>query len=340
MKGVSIISPGEIRMTDLPEPKLTPGGAIVKIKSAMICGSDISAFRGKGLPPKYPIVIGHEVAGEVAEIGPEGSGLKKGDRVILNPYIYCGQCYPCSLGRTNCCQSLMVLGCRNTDGAMTEYFSHPAHLLIKAPEAIPWELVPLAEPLTISLHALRRTALKAGEHVVIVGAGPIGFYAALAAKARGAVPILLDRIGPRLALARREGIEHTLHTDECDAAEAIAGLTEGRMAEVVIEASGANSQIQRTLDYASYCGRIAFTGWPSGDTPIFSPTITRKELDIRGSRTGVAEEIAEALAMIASAEVNVRACVTEMVAFDQLPQAVRKIAEQPEKYLKIGALLS
>jgi 2-desacetyl-2-hydroxyethyl bacteriochlorophyllide A dehydrogenase len=339
MKAVSIIAPGDIRLVEAPVPKAKPQEALIKIKAAMICGSDISAYRGKGVPLNYPLVIGHEVAGEIYEIAENEYGLKKGDRVILNPYIYCGECYPCSLGRTNCCEHLKVLGVQ-TDGAMSEYFAHPAALLIKVPDSIPWELIPLAEPLTISMHALHRTGLKKGEHAVIVGAGPIGIYAALAAKARGAIPILLDMIDERLELAQCEGIAHTVNTSKCDSIQAIAQITKGRMAEVVIDASGANAEIRRTLEYASYCGRIALTGWPSGETPMLTPLITRKELEIVGSRTGIAREITEAISLIASGEVNVKACISEMVAFEELPQAVMKISQRPQDYLKIGALLT
>lgn len=325
-------------MVDVPMPERKPHEALVKIRSVMICGSDVSAYRGKGVPLQYPLIIGHEVTGEVLEIGENETGIRAGDKVILNPYIYCGKCYPCSLGRTNCCENLKVLGVQ-TDGAMSEYFAHPANLLIKLPDDLPWELLPLAEPLTISLHALHRTKLQAGEHAVIIGAGPIGIYAALAAKSRGAIPVLLDIIDERLDLARREGIALTVNSARTESVEAIAQITGGRMAEVVIDASGSNGEIRRSVEYASYCGRIALTGWPTGETSMLTPLITRKELIILGSRTGVAGEIQEAISLIASGKVNVKSCISEILPFDELPAAVEKISLNPQNYLKIGAVI-
>jgi hypothetical protein len=338
MKAVSIKNPGEICLVDIPMPERKPHEALVRIRSVMICGSDISAFRGKGIPLNYPLIIGHEVAGEICEIGENENGLCVGDKVILNPYVYCGKCYPCSLGRTNCCENLKVLGVQ-MDGAMSEYFAHPANLLIKLPDDLPWELAPLAEPLTISLHALNRTQLQAGEYAAIIGAGPIGIYAALAAKARGAIPILLDIIDERIELASREGITYTVNTAKIDALEAIAQITSGRMAEVVIDASGSNGEIKRSLEYASYCGRIALTGWPSGETSMLTSLITRKELEILGSRTGVAREIHDAISLIVTGEVNVKSCISEILPFEAMPAAVVKISQNPQNYLKIGAIM-
>ncbi len=338
MKSICITSVGQISIKDIPAPQKKAGNAIVKIKAVMVCGSDISAFKGRGRPLNSPRVIGHEVAGEIYEIEENGRGLKAGDRAILNPYLYCGGCYPCSLGRTNACESLKVLGAQ-VDGAMAEYFSHPVDLLIKAPDSIPWEAVPLAEPLTISLHALHRTQLQAGEHIAIIGAGPIGVYAALAANVYGATPILLDVLDSRLQLAKDAGVPYTINTANCDAVEAIREITNGRMAEVVVEASGNNSQIQKTLEYASCCGRIALSGWPKDATPLMTPLITLKELDIRGSRTGIGSEFEEALRLIESGQVDVLAALTKLVPFDELPDAIRSMAERPQDFLKVGALL-
>lgn len=338
MKSIYITGVGQLSVKDSPAPQRKAGNAIVKIKAVMVCGSDISTFKGRGRPIDSPRVIGHEVAGEICEIEENGRGLKAGDHVVLNPYIYCGGCYPCSLGRSNACESLKVLGA-HTDGAMAEYFSHPIDLLIKAPDSIPWEALALTEPLTISLHALHRTQMQAGERIAIIGAGPIGVYAALAANVYGATPILLDVLESRLQLAKDVGVPYTINTANCDAVEAIREITNGRMAEVVVEASGNNGQIQKTLEYASFCGRIALSGWLTDATPLMTPLITLKELDIRGSRTGIGPEFEEALRLIGSGQVDVRAVLTKLVPFDELPDAIRGMAERPQDFLKVGALL-
>ncbi|GHU66742.1 putative zinc-type alcohol dehydrogenase-like protein [Clostridia bacterium] len=337
MKAISIEKPNEIVVKQVSLPTVNSNEALVRIKSVMICGSDVSAYKGRGVQIDYPRIIGHEVAGVIEQVGENDGGLKNGDHVLLNPYIYCGECYSCKQGRTNACEQLEVLGVQ-TDGAMSEYFAHPTKLLIKVSNEIPWELVPLAEPLTIAMHALHRTKLTAGEHVVIIGVGSIGLYAAQIALAYGAVPIVLDVVDSRLENAKKYGVKCVINNKKQDSIAMIREITDGRMAEVVVEASGVKSEIRRTVDYASYLGRIAFTGWPTGETPILTPMITKKELDIRGSRTGVKEELEESILLMQSGKVDVKSVLSEVVAFDELPDAVRRIASNPTDYLKIGSV--
>lgn len=336
MKAFVLEGPGKASLQEREIPRPEAGEALVRITAASICGSDISAFRGHGQSVPYPLILGHEAVGVIEEIGENEGGLQKGDRVILDPYLYCGHCYPCSLGRTNCCESLRVLGVQ-TDGAMKEYIAHPSHLLHKVPEEIPLELSPLAEPLTIALHGLHRCAVKAGEHIAIIGAGPIGLLAAMAALHYGAAPILIDIVEERLSLARELGVQYTIHAKEEDVLARISDITGGRMAEAVLEMSGSNEGIRNTLLYSSYCARIALTGWPSGETALPTSLITRKELDIRGARTS-AGEFAEALELIASGKVNARAVLSDTVAFEDLPRAMQDQSDFPSKYLKITAL--
>ena len=200
MKAVYMEKPWNIEISDVQMPKPKEGEALLRVKSAGICGSDIGAFRGTNGLVSYPRIIGHEIAGEVISI-PENNknGIKPGDRVIVDPYLYCGHCYPCSIGRTNCCVDLKVLGV-HVDGGMAEYFCHPADMLLKVPDDMPWDIIPLAEPLTIALHGIHRLNLKAGEHIAINGAGPIGLLAAMVALHYGAEPIMIDLVKERLAI--------------------------------------------------------------------------------------------------------------------------------------------
>lgn len=336
MKCVYLESPGKIEIKEIQEPIRSENQVLLKVESVGICGSDIGAFRGVNPLVTYPRIIGHEVVGTVVEIGENKKGIKAGDRVIVDPYIYCGNCYPCSIGRTNCCEDLKVIGV-HIDGGMTELFTHPAELLNKVPTNIPLEQIPAAEPLTIALHAIHRTNVKAGEHIAIIGAGPIGLLVALATIAYGAVPILIDIVDTRLEQAKALGIKHTINTATEDALKEIKEITNGRMSEVVIEASGANQAIRNSIDYASYAGRIAFTGWPKAETNLPTNLITKKELDIRGARTS-AGEFEEALALMSAGTIDVGAVISRVVRMDKIPEAVKKLSEYPDKYLKINGI--
>ncbi|MFT4172957.1 MAG: alcohol dehydrogenase catalytic domain-containing protein [Rhodocyclaceae bacterium] len=338
IKTILLEAPGKIALARTPLPRKSAHEALIRVESVGICGSDVGAYRGTNPLVSYPRIIGHEVAGVVVE---GGDGLPPhiavGDRVIVDPYIYCGICYPCSIGRTNCCERLRVIGV-HVDGGMRELFAHPARLLHKATTGLRVDQIPLAEPLTIALHALHRTRLKAGEHVAIIGAGAIGLMAALAAISYGATPILIDIVRARLDSAHAKGVRHTIDASHENPRERVRDITGGRMAEVVVEASGANQAIRDTLDLASFAGRIAFTGWPKQETALPTNLVTLKELDIYGSRTSVGE-FAEALDLLARDVVRADDIVSQVIAFDDVPRAVRELSETPDRHLKINAVL-
>ena len=329
--------PWNIEISDVQMPKPKAGEALLRVKSAGICGSDIGAFRGTNGLVSYPRIIGHEIAGEVISI-PENNknGIKPGDRVIVDPYLYCGHCYPCSIGRTNCCVDLKVLGV-HVDGGMAEYFCHPADMLLKVPDDMPWDIIPLAEPLTIALHGIHRLNLKAGEHIAINGAGPIGLLAAMVALHYGAEPIMIDLVKERLDFAKSLGVRHTINLREEDLVEKVSEYTNGRMAECVMEASGANSAIRATLDIVSHAGRIALTGWPKQETPIPTDMITRKEVDVRGARTS-AGEFPEAIDLIYHQKVDARRILTKVISIDEAPETIRDIEKNPGNYMKVNIL--
>lgn len=329
--------PWNIEISDVQMPKPKEGEALLRVKSAGICGSDIGAFRGTNGLVSYPRIIGHEIAGEIISI-PENNknGIKPGDRVIVDPYLYCGHCYPCSIGRTNCCVDLKVLGV-HVDGGMAEYFCHPADMLLKVPDDMPWDIIPLAEPLTIALHGIHRLNLKAGEHIAINGAGPIGLLAAMVALHYGAEPIMIDLVKERLDFAKSLGVQYTINLREEDLVEKVSEYTNGRMAECVMEASGANSAIRATLDIVSHAGRIALTGWPKQETPIPTDMITRKEVDVRGARTS-AGEFPEAIELIYHQKVDARRILTKVISIDEAPETIRDIEKNPGDYMKVNIL--
>lgn len=333
MKAVYLKAPKEVLIHDIPSPKRKDNEVLLKVMAVGICGSDVGAYRGTNPLVTYPRILGHEIAGEVLEAPQNDKGIKVGDRVVLEPLISCGACYPCGLGRTNCCEKLAVLGV-HIDGGMAEQFSHPAHLVHKVPDNIPWEQVPMAEPLTIALHAIHRAELKAKEHVVITGSGPIGLLAAQAAIVYGAVPIVVDPVDERLKLANELGVKNTINPVKENAVERIKEITKGRMAEVALEASGADAAVKASIEYVSYAGRIVLIGWPKGEVPIPTFMITKKELDVRGSRNS-SKAFPESIQLIAEGKVNVVPLISKTVSLEDVPQAVIDLSEHPDKYLKI-----
>lgn len=334
MKAVKLISPGEISCIEMEKPVPKAGEALIRIKTAGICGSDIGAFRGTNKLVTYPRIIGHELAG-VIEAVPENNpkGFKAGDRVIVDPYLYCGHCYPCSIGRTNCCTDLHVLGV-HVDGGMAQYYCHPADMLVKIPEDMDWIQAAMAEPLTISLHGIHRGGLKAGEYCAVIGAGPIGLLAGMIAEAYGVHAILLDLVQERLDFAKSVGIEYTINSGKEDAVQRVREITGGIMAQQVMECSGSNPAIRSALDLVSNAGRITLTGWPAKETSIPTDVITRKEIDIYGARTSV-REFEEAVELIYTKRVDIEKILTKTISLEEAPETIRDIHRNPGNYMKV-----
>jgi len=333
MKAVYLERPEDIYIKEIDEPLCPAGYARVRVRAVGICGSDISAYKGTSPMCTYPRVIGHEVVGDIVEINGDSSQLKLGDRVILEPYIYCGRCYPCLNGRTNSCENLKVLGV-HIDGGMTEYILHPVHLIHKLPERLSDEEGVMVEPLSIAIHALHRLRVKKREHIVIFGGGQIGNLAAQGALSVGATPILIDLLDERLEKARDVGIKNVLNPQRDNIIEKIREITCGRMAECVIEATGSLSAIRTTLDVVACTGRIAFVGWPSQEISFPTALITRKELDVYGSRNSVGE-FPDAIDLISTGKVNVKPVISKVVSLEEIPEYVKILAEEPGRFLKV-----
>lgn len=338
MKSVYMEEPRKVYIKDIEPKKRNSGDALIRVKAVGICGSDIGAYRGANPLVKYPTVIGHEIAGEVVEIDTNHKNIKVGDRVILDPYIYCGHCYPCSLKRTNCCEDLKVLGVQ-TEGGMMEYRTHPAHLLYKVSDLLDWEIIPIIEPLCIALHSLKQTGAQKGEHLVVIGAGPIGILICLAAINYGVKPILVDILDERLQFAKTLGVSYLINSMNEDATAEIRKITNGRMGECVIEASGANAAIENTLNYVSYAGRIVLTGWPKEAVLFATGIITKKELTVKGSRTSN-EEFDEAIKLITNNAINVRPLISKVVSIEELPNMISEIDKHPNNFLKVIGMIN
>lgn len=337
MKALLLSAPKELRIQELERPAAGPDEAEIRIVSMGVCGSDLSAYKGVNPTVRYPLILGHELGGIVERIGENEKNLREGDRVVVEPYIYCGHCYPCSIGRTNCCVDLKVLGTQ-IDGGMKETLVHPKHLLHKIPDSMPWELVPLTETLAISLHSTRRARVRENEYYAIFGAGPIGLLAAMLGIHLGAKPILIDVIQSRLDTAKRLGVPYTVNSREEDAVARVREITGGNLAHAVLEASGSNAAITTALEVASFAGRVVFTGWPQKETAVHTAIITKKELDVCGSRTAN-REFEDCIRLIANHDIDVEKLVTRVCQFEELPEVIGDMVAHPESYVKVVAML-
>ena len=199
MRTIVCTTPGNLEYKTADKPVLTKDHALIRIKRIGICGTDLHAFEGTQPFFEYPRILGHELSGELVEAD-AAPGFKTGDKVTFIPYFNCGMCIACRNGKPNCCVSLKVCGV-HIDGGMVEYLSVPSSSLVHS-NGLSYDDLALVEPLAIGAHGVARAAVKAGEFVLVIGAGPIGLGVIQFAKIAGAQVIVMDINDNRLKFCR------------------------------------------------------------------------------------------------------------------------------------------
>lgn len=278
MRALLLKEPLAIALSSKDEPKAGPGEALVRVHSIGICGSDVHAFRGHHPFVTYPRVLGHELGVEILEIGPNDRGLARGDRVCVEPILNCGECLPCRQGRYNCCTKIRVLGI-HTDGGMTERIAVPVDRLHKPAVDLGFDELALCETLSIGVQAVKRADVRPGEAVAVIGGGPIGLSALIAAKAKGARVLVSDPIAKNREAALSMGAEEVVdpRSEDLLARTQAFGRGDGG-AHVVLEAVGLSATIAQTIDLAAPTGRVVIIGVSKERVPISIADLMRKEI--------------------------------------------------------------
>ncbi|MBK1813646.1 galactitol-1-phosphate 5-dehydrogenase [Clostridium sp. YIM B02505] len=284
MKAAVIHGIGDIRFEMIDIPKIGENDVLVKVKYAGICGSDLPRAMVSGAR-KYPLVLGHEFCGEIAEIGTAVNGFKVGDRVAVAPLIPCGQCEYCKAGNYGLCEDYNIIG-TGSDGAFAEYTKVPKEHILKISDELDFETAAGIEPATIGYHGLEKAEIKPGDTVVVMGCGPIGQFTIQWAKIFGASKIIaVDIFAEKLELSKQLGADITVNSKECDAVQTILELTKGG-ADVVAETAGSKFTQEQAILVAKKKGRIVFLGISHSDLPLKEngiEKVLRGEIKIQGS---------------------------------------------------------
>ncbi|HFZ8994908.1 TPA: zinc-binding alcohol dehydrogenase family protein [Citrobacter freundii] len=299
---------------DIPTPG--EGEALIKIKFVGICGTDIHAWGGKQPFFSYPRVLGHEICGEIIDPGKNNSQFKQGQQVSVIPYLSCGECPACKSGRTNCCETISVIGVHQ-DGGFCEYLCVPVTNLLAADDIEP-QAAALIEPFAISAHAVRRAALTPGEEVLVVGAGPIGLGVAAIAKADGAHVVVADTSSARREhVASRLGLP-VLDPSAADFEEQLRRQFGGSLAQTVIDATGNPHAMNNAVNLIRHGGTIIFVGLFKGDLQFSDPEFHKKETTIMGSRNATPEDFAKVGRLMAEGKLNADMMLTHRYPFARL----------------------
>lgn len=284
MKAIQVVKAYDMRLIEKEMPIIKKNDEVlVKVMATGICGSDVHIYHGTSPVATYPRVIGHEVVGQVVEIGSAVSTLKIGDRVIMEPIEYCGKCYACKQGRGNVCQDLKVRGV-HLDGGFQEFICLPASLLHIIPDEVSYKQAVMIEPYTIGCQANWRAGVLPGDIVLIYGAGPVGLIVLDTAKSLGATCIITDINDQRLAFAKEFGADYTLNPIRDQVEGKVRELTDGMGANVVFDAVGIPVIFANALKIASVAGRVVSMSFTDEPTPISMLEITKKELTVVGTR--------------------------------------------------------
>lgn len=320
MKAIQLEKPQSFRPLEIAEPAApAPGEALVRIHRIGICGTDYGGFLGKMPFYSYPRIPGHELGVEVIAVGEGVTNVQPGDRCSVEPYINCQQCYSCRRGLTNCCEHHKTLGVM-CDGGMCERMLLPARKL-HVSRTLSYEQLALVETLAIGCHAVDRAGVKAGEHVLVIGAGPIGLSAIEFIKVAGATCIVLDISESRLAFCREKmGVAHTIvaRGDGSELTE-LARITHNQLADVVVDATGSNKSMSAALAYCAFGARLVYVGITQQDLAFpHAPVMHRREVSILASRNALSRDFARIIRLIEDGTIDTRPWITHRTNFDAM----------------------
>jgi 2-desacetyl-2-hydroxyethyl bacteriochlorophyllide A dehydrogenase len=319
MKAIQLEQPHRFRPITVDEPPApATDEALVQVRRIGICGTDYSGYLGKMPFFSYPRIPGHELGVEVIAVGPNVTHIRPGDRCAVEPYINCQRCFACRRGNGNCCENLKVLGVM-MDGGMRERVVIPAVKLHPA-NHLSLEQCALVETLAIGCHAVDRGQPKAGEHVLIIGAGPIGLAVLEFVKLSGAHPIVMDLNEQRLAFVRERMhvADAIAFHDEPAALAHLADLTDGTLAQVVIDATGNHLSMGRALQYASFTGRIVFVGITTQEISFAHPLMHRREMTLLASRNAHPADFIRIIELIERRQIDTVPWITHRAGFEEM----------------------
>lgn len=325
--------PHHLELANADRPECSPGQALVQIRRIGICGTDIHAYGGNQPYFEYPRVLGHELAGEVVEVADEQAQHLLGKQVYVIPYLHCGECRACQQHKTNCCQNMQVIGVHQ-DGGMAEYLSVPiTHLVVS--ETLTIDQLALVECMAIGAHAVRRSALKADELTVIVGAGPIGMGVLQVAKSRGARTLMVDTNTSRLAFCHDVlGADAVANPQDADVAKLISQLNGGALADVVFDATGNPRAMQAGFDLAGHGGRYVLVSVVKADITFSDPDFHKKELTLMGSRNATREDFDTVVALMESGDINAEAMITHRAPLAEVPTQMPQWCDPANQVIK------
>lgn len=327
-------NPKEIVFKQVDIPSLGDDDVLIKIKMIGICGSDIHVYHGLHPFTKYPVTQGHEVSGEVVEVGKNVKSVKPGDKVTIEPQVRCGKCYPCRHGKYNLCESLKVMGFQTT-GAASEYFKAPEINVTKLPDDMDYKKGAMIEPLAVAVHAVSRVGDVNGLNISVIGAGPIGNLVAQTAKALGANVMLSDISDYRLTLGKETGIEHVYNTKNMDYNDALIDCFGPDKADVIYDCAGNDITMNSAIRSARKGSTIILVAVYAGMANVDLAVLNDHELDLNTTMMYRHEDYLKAIELVNDKNINLEALQNNVFPFKDYLKAYEFIDANRETSMKV-----
>jgi alcohol dehydrogenase len=319
MRAIQIYQPETLRQIDIADPEPPGAGqALVRTHRMGVCGTDISCYLGKFPFFDFPRIPGHELGVEVIDVGPGVTNVASGDACSIEPYMNCGRCYACRRGAGNCCENLQVIGVM-TDGGLCESFLVRADKLHRSRQ-LSYEQLALVETLAIGCHANDRGAPAAGDHVLIIGMGPIGLATLEFARLTDAVISVMDMNPERLEFVRRHyAIENTIRfRGDGSEREQMKQITGGDLYQLITDATGNHHSMSGALSYLAHTGTLVYVGITTEQIAFKHPELHRREATIRASRNAMPPDFDRIIALIEDGTIQTDRWITHRTGFDHV----------------------
>jgi L-iditol 2-dehydrogenase len=339
LKALVYTKPYTFEYSDFPDPAVGDDDVLIRVKACGICGSDVHGFTGETGRRIPPLIMGHEAAGIVEEFGKNVSGFEKGDRVCFDSTVYCNKCEACRAGLFNRCDKRQVLGVSIPEfkrhGAFAEYVAVPWWIVSKIPDELSFVNASLLEPASIGTHAANRALISNDDTVVVIGAGTIGLFILQAARLRGAAKVIAVDINEfRLDLAKKIGVDKLINPLKSDLSEVILQETEGKGANVTLEAVGYAKTFVDAVSVTRMGGHIVAVGNLEKKAEFDLQQLVAKEHTFIGSYAS-SGEFRDCIELVASGKINVEPLISEILPLEEGPVAFDRLLKAEENLLKI-----
>lgn len=332
MKAATLVDAGTMKVQSREEPEPGPSEVLVEVSNVGICGSDVHWYDHGRMGDRTvdePLVLGHESAGRVVEIGRDVVDVAVGDAVAIEPGVPCGRCDYCRSGRYNLCPDVAFMATPGTDGAFREHVAWPADYVHVLPSSVSTREGALCEPVSVGIQAVRRADIEMGDSVLITGAGPIGLLAMDVARAAGAANIaVVDIVPAKLERAADRGADLTIDNRETDAAAAVRNEF-GAGVDVAIEATGSPPAIESALEVPRPDGTAVLVGLAPDETvPVDTFELVRRQVDVRGSYR-FANTYSTAISLLEAGQIDAAGTIDVELPLDRIGDAFER-AKEPD----------